>query len=288
LKVLDEKSAEAINKFVYYVALPPLLFLSTASSPFEKIFHWPFIGTYMSGVILTLFATYMIGKIFFRKTRAELTILSLATVFANTAYMGIPIFMFAFGKDGALPAIVATMAASVILLSGTVAVLEWHIGECKIGKGMLYCIIMALLKNTVVMSLLAGVLFGFAGIQLPTPVKNFLNLLGNAAGPVALFSIGLSLVGRNIKANRAELMWIVGAKLFIHPLATWIAVSFFITLERTWANAAIILAAMPVGALVYVFAQQYNTYVKEASAAIVVSTAGSIITLSTVLFVFGY
>jgi predicted permease len=287
LKLLDEKSAEAINKFVYYIALPPLLFLSTASSPFEKIFHWPFIGAYMCGILLTLLVTCFVARFFFQKNQAELTILALATVFANTAYMGIPVFMFAFGKNNVLPAIVATLAASVVLLSGTVAVLEWYVGTCKIGRGMLVCISTALLKNTVVMSLLAGIVFGFTGVQLPDPVKNFLSLLGNAAGPVALFSIGLSLVGKNINVKRAELMWIAGVKLFIHPLATWFMVSFLITMERAWANAAVILAAMPIGALVYVFAQQYKIYVGEVSAAIVVTTAGSVVTLSAFFFILG-
>jgi hypothetical protein len=181
----------------------------------------------------------------------------------------------------------ATLAAGVVFLSGTVAVLEWYVGTCKIEQGMLVCIITALLKNTVVMSLLAGVVFGFTGAQLPYSVKKFFSLLGNAAGPVALFSIGLSLVGRNINVKKAELMWIGSAKLFIYPLATWFVVNFLITMDRVWANAAVILAAMPVGALVYVFAQQYNIYVGEVSAAIVVTTAGSIVTLSAVLFIFG-
>ncbi|MGD8211672.1 MAG: hypothetical protein PVH37_20770 [Desulfobacterales bacterium] len=125
----------------------------------------------------------------------------------------------------------ATLAAGVVFLSGTVAVLEWYVGTCKIEQGMLVCIITALLKNTVVMSLLAGVVFGFTGAQLPYSVKKFFSLLGNAAGPVALFSIGLSLVGRNINVKKGELMWIGSAKLFIYPLATWFVVNFLITTD---------------------------------------------------------
>lgn len=56
---------------------------------------------------------------------SELTLQGLASVFANTAYMGIPLFLTAFGDDGALPpAIIATLAGNFILIGGAIAVLE--------------------------------------------------------------------------------------------------------------------------------------------------------------------
>jgi malonate transporter len=43
------------------------------------------------------------------------------------------------------------------------------------------------------------------------------------------------------------------------------------------------LSALPVGALVFVVAQQYDVYVQRASSAIVVTTAVSVLTISLLL-----
>ncbi len=43
LEVLGPDSAAALNRFVFYFALPPALFLAMVRAPIDKIFNWPFI-----------------------------------------------------------------------------------------------------------------------------------------------------------------------------------------------------------------------------------------------------
>ena len=47
--ILGQSASEALNKFVYWVALPPLLFLAMARTPVAEILHWPFIGAFLGG-----------------------------------------------------------------------------------------------------------------------------------------------------------------------------------------------------------------------------------------------
>jgi len=47
LKLLGPESAAALNRFIFYFALPPALFIFTARAPVEKIFNWPFIGAFV-------------------------------------------------------------------------------------------------------------------------------------------------------------------------------------------------------------------------------------------------
>lgn len=51
--------------------------------------------------------------------------------------------------------------------------------------------------------------------------------------------------------------------------------------------AAVTLAALPTGALGFVLAQQYGIYVQRATAAILVSTVLSVITLSVLFAILG-
>ena len=65
-------------------------------------------------------------------------------------------------------------------------------------------------------------------------------------------------------------------------LCWWLATRVF-AMEPEWAAAAVILAALPTGALTFVVAQQYRTYVEKTSTAILVTTVVSTVTLSFVL-----
>ena len=69
----------------------------------------------------------------------------------------------------------------------------------------------------------------------------------------------------------------------LQPVLTFVLVKWVFDVAPIWAEAAIVLAALPAGALVFVLAQQYDTYVERSSAAIVVSTALSVVTVSGLL-----
>lgn len=99
--------------------------------------------------------------------------------------------------------------------------------------------------------------------------------------------MGLSLVAQRLGGDAIEVGWLVLIKLIVHPAMTWLLVTYVFVMPPQWSNAAIILAALPVGALVFVIAQQYDVYVRRASSAIVVSTALSVATISLLLIVLG-
>ena len=58
-------------------------------------------------------------------------------------------------------------------------------------------------------------------------------------------------------------------------------------MDPFWTMSAILLAALPTGALTFVVASQYGVYVQRASAVILISTVFSVITLSILLAIYG-
>ena len=48
-EALGPESAAALNRFVFYFAVPANLFVFTARAPIDKIFNWPFIGAFIGG-----------------------------------------------------------------------------------------------------------------------------------------------------------------------------------------------------------------------------------------------
>ena len=100
--ILGAQSAAALNCFVYYFALPPVLFVFTARAPITEILNWPFIAAFLGGTTLTLIVALAGGRFVFGHDTPRLAMHGLTAVFANTAYMGIPLFLTAFGPDAPL------------------------------------------------------------------------------------------------------------------------------------------------------------------------------------------
>jgi malonate transporter and related proteins len=144
-----------------------------------------------------------------------------------------------------------------------------------------------LLRNPLVIAPLLGILVSASQFNLPKALTNYLDLMAAAVGPAALFSIGLSLVGRKLIGNLMEVIWLATLRVFINPILTLILVAYFFTLEPLWSKAAVILSAMPVGANPYVIAQQYDLHVETVSSAFIVSTAMSVATIFFLLIWLG-
>jgi len=289
LRLLGPASAEALNRFVFYFALPPLLFISTARVDAADLMRGPFIGAYLGGLLLT-FVLAMIGArfLFGHRRRDWAAMHGMAAVFANTGYVGIPLFLAAFGPERLLPAVLATVATNVVLVGCVTAIIETaRHREAGLAAALGHAVV-AVVRSPLFLAPVAGMAVAGLGLgaALPQPVINFCELLGGTAGPGALFALGLSLVGRSLNVDWAELGWIVALKLVVHPLLTFALVTYVFAIDPFWAKSAVLLAAMPSAALVFVLAQTYGIYVQRASAAIVATTVLSMLTLSWLLVTF--
>lgn len=286
-KLLGPESSEALNRFVYFFALPALLFVGMARVPVAKVFNLPFLAAFLGGIVIIFVIAIVVARFAFPGRGAARTLNGLSAVFANTGYMGIPLFLTAFGPEGTLPAVIATVTLGAIVMGAGVIMIELDLSE---GGGLskaLADVVRGVALNPLLIGPVAGLAWSAAGLKLSTPVATFCDLLGAAAGPSALFAIGLFLATRSIKAlmggrRAVEVTWLMVLKLIGQPLVTW-WLAGLLGLDPFWSDAAVILAALPTGALVFVLASQYGHYVERASAMILASTVVSVITLSAIM-----
>jgi hypothetical protein len=288
--ILGQSASEALNKFVYWIALPPLLFLAMAATPVVEILHWPFIGAFLGGVIGVWLASAVIGWILHRDPPAILTMQGMSASFSNTGYMGIPLFAAAFGDKGLPPVSIATVIMSAVSVSIAVVSLELSgpAGEQRRGVGRALADVgQALVKNPLVVAPLLGIAWSAGQLPIPVPVDRLFSLLGAAASPCALFAIGLFLATQSLRSDLGEVGWITVLKLLWQPILTAGLAVWVFPMDPFWTASAILLAALPTGALTFVVASQYGVYVQRSSAVILVSTVFSVITLSILLAIYG-
>jgi hypothetical protein len=265
--------------------LPALFFVSMARVSLAEVFNLPFLGAYGGGAAATFLICVAVAKYAFPNRLGALGLAGLSAIFANTGYMGIPLLMLAYGEAGMLPAIISTILNGAVIMAFGIVLLELDVHQGEGSLTVLRNVLRGVVRSPLVLSAVAGLAVSGFGIPLPQALGTFCDILGASAGPCALFAIGLFMVGKSPTAGATEVSWLVFLKLLVQPLITWLLAFHLFTMEPVWAAGAVIQSALPTGALVFVLAQQYGIYVQRSTAAIMVSTVISLVTLSA-LFVY--
>jgi predicted permease len=136
--------------------------------------------------------------------------------------------------------------------------------------------------NPVVASILAGTAFGFTGLALPGWVDRALALLAQAAIPLSLIVLGMGLGSYAVREGWRVSVAIAAIKLAVQPAAVW-AIARIAGLGPDETIAVVLLAALPVGANVYLMARQFRTLEGPVAASLVLSTALAAVTTPLVL-----
>jgi predicted permease len=104
--------------------------------------------------------------------------------------------------------------------------------------------------------------------------------------PCALFVLGASLSAYKISGHFAEAWTMVGLKLLLQPLLVWVLAFVVFKIDPLWGAVAVMMAGMPVGINVYMFAQKYQVGLASVSGAIVISTTLAVLSQSILLAIF--
>jgi predicted permease len=139
------------------------------------------------------------------------------------------------------------------------------------------------LRSPLIWPIALAVLLVFLEVKIPLPVERFATLLAAAAGPCALFAIGLFVSQLSIRAGVQSSWQTTLLKLVVHPLLMALLAFYVLPVEAFWAKIAVVCAALPLGATAFVLAQRYRLLEAETSTGAVVSTAASLLTVSLVM-----
>jgi len=291
LRLIGPGGSEPLSRFVFYIAMPALIFISLARTPVGEFFNMPFLGALGGGMLAVFVLSMLVARFAFPGRLADLGLHGLAAMFSSTAYVGIPLLLTAYGEAAIVPGIIGAVITGACFLPIAIILAEFDLGRARSARGGWRRVVMPALggvfKNPPLLATAAGLAVAALGIPVPRFAATFCDMLGGAFGPAALFAAGLFMAGQNFRAGAAEVGWLVVVKLVLHPLLTWWLAFHVFGLEGVWAAAAVIHAALPIGVPVFVTAQRYGTFVERSGAAIMVSTVVSVATLSVVLILLG-
>ena len=278
LQLLPKSASEVLSRFVFVIAMPALIFTSLSRISVAEFFDWQYIGALGGGMLAMFVIGMIIARLAFAGSRTTGALHGLTVMYSSTAYIGLPLILTIFGDAVLVPGIIGAIITGLVFAPLGIVLIELDRGEK--GKTQFAAPLLAALSRPPMISAALGLCVSAIDLTLPTPVMSFFALLGGAFVPCSLFAAGLFIAGCSIRGASIEIGWLVVAKLLLHPLITWWLAFRVFELDPLFATVAVIQAALPSGVPVFVLAQHYGTYVTRSSAAIAISTALSVMTVS--------
>jgi predicted permease len=267
-----------LNRIVYYLAIPAMIFREIAEASFQTHFHVFLIAGTLVPLIFVFLAGLGLGRLCAIQPPYLGTFLQ-SSFHGNLGYIGLAVAYYLLGKEGFTSA--SILAGFLMLLQNFLAVLSLQIFSQERGqKHPFWFFSMKIFGNPVILSVLFGILFSVLAIPIPEIIDRSLKILSSMSLPLALLLIGASLSFDLIKSHFKLAFGSGLLKLLLLPGLGFLIYRLF-GLSYNEFIPGLILLASPTATITYVMASEMHGSTDLATAAVSLNTL-----LSSLTFIF--
>jgi len=203
----------------------------------------------------------------------------LASGFPNTGNYGLPIVFFTFGDEGMAIAIIYVVMQSLLMNSAGIFYASNHEKTPKKD------IIVTIVRMPGFIAIVIGLFMKLADIPVPKAIGNATDLLGQAAVPVLLTLLGITLASIQIKSVLKFIGTAAILKLTVFPAIGFLLLALLYPSGSLESKVLLISVATPAAATTTLLAIKFNMNPDMVSSAMFVSTLASIITIPILLMI---
>ena len=282
--ILPLSAIAGLNSFVLYFALPCMLYRFGARTPIAQLLDPAVAGVYLvSGLVLVGAVVALTRR---RLGWNDAAFGALVAAFPNTGFMGVPLLVALLGAHSAGP-VILSMALDMLVTTSLCIALS-RLGMPGGAGVALRNALKGMAANPMPWAIALGALASWAQWTLPSPVEQTLAMLGDAASPVALFTIGAVLARSQMNAHERvparDYVPVALAKLIAHPLLVWLAgraaIALGVPLSEQALVVLVLLAALPSASNVSLLTERFGAHGGRVARIILVSTALAFLSFS--------
>lgn len=278
--LLSEPEAKRLNKLVFNVCFPPLMFCNLYGAEIGDAFDLK-LTVYSVVMVLAAFFGAMALVLKIEKRNKSRGAMIQAIYRSNFVIMGIPVVSNIFGGGN-----LATTALAITVIVPLYNVLAVTVLEIfRGGKPSVVHILLGILKNPLIIGAVLGALTIPLHIQLPSIIESTLFSLRDVATPMALLVLGASLNWKSIGETRRNLIICVAGRLLVVP-AIALTIGALIGIRDVAFVTLIAIFASPTAVSSYTMAEQMDSDGELAGNCVVFSSALASITMFGWIFLF--
>lgn len=277
--------SNSLSTFVFSVALPALLFRLMCDSSKLPSVDARLLIAFFGGCLVVFVIGRLIAWKIFALDGVSQSVFALGGIFSNNVMLGLPLAKVALG-DEAVPSVALVLVFNALTLWTLVTVsVEWARHGSFSVRGFAKTV-RGVLTNPIVAGILSGALFGQTGWPLPAMLDVPLDMLGQAATPLALIALGMGLAEYGLGKDWQISASICAVKLIIQPLIVW-GLANLLGLPPMETRVVVLLSSMAIGVNVYLMSRQFKVLEAPVASSLVLSTLLAALTTPLALTLIG-
>jgi len=254
------------NQLVMDVFMPALIFhvmVQEGFSPFE------YSSLVIAGCLLMLGSgvmAFLMAKTLGYGPRAFMP----SAMFSNWANLGLPLYILALGPEALDGGVMLVVAGNILCFTIGIKIYSgqasgWHV-----------------LKTPIIVAVIAGGLFNALSVTLPAAVDTPLQMMGQVAIPLMLFSLGVRLTRLDLKDIKVGLL--MAAFCPVVGIALAFGLSVLIPLSPLHKSTLILFGALPPAVINYMLSEQYDCEPDRVASMVIIGNLAAIVSLPLALF----
>ena len=241
-KLINYEHTKILSVLEIYLFLPCTVFNAFYSNfTIDNLTKYYLLIIVSTAVLSVLVFFSHIISVLLSKDPYDKKVYKYSLTIPNYGYMGYALALGLYGTEGLL---------NIILFAIPFSIYTYTFGYCMLTNQR---VSFKKLINPVILSILAGAVFGLLNVKLPGIVETFLNKSGNCMAPVSMLLAGITIAEFNIKHLISEKSVYIASviRLVLIPCLVMIALKAFF--DDTLVRAAVLLCAMPCGLNTIIF-----------------------------------
>ena len=221
---IDEVFASKMNKFVFLVPLPVLLFDDLATVDFAEVWDMKFVLFCFGATLISIVIAAAVS--FLWKDRSIQGEFIQASYRSSAALLGIAFIQNIYGDAGMAPLMIIGSVPLYNVMA--VVVLSFFQPERKkLDRQVWINTLKGIITNPIILGIIAGLLWSALRLPMPSILEKTASNIGAVATPMGLMAMGATFdirkaFGKAKPAVAASVMKLVGFAALFLPLAVWL------------------------------------------------------------------
>ena len=270
------------DKLIYWVLIPALLFHHVSQITLSSTMLANYAVVILSGLFVVTTLSFIAGKLFGYTPQIWTSVMQGAA--RHNAFIALAIAGSLFGNKGlalgAIFMVILIPVINIVIVSAMTSTLNQEVGNNS--RPSIFDVLFELIKNPFILAIATGLVISFVDAERIIIIHETTGLLGSAALPIMLLSIGANIKIREISSAITPIIIANVLKLLVFPIVVFfVAKSMNLSLFET--TIAVIFAAVPTAASSYSLAKQFGAETQLMTSIITIQVALSFITLPIIL-----
>lgn len=282
-RYLDEHSTNTVNRLVFRIFLPALLFMDLAKEDYSTFWDTSFVVFCAIATIASIIISFVLALLV--KDKADRGEFIQASYRSAAATLGIA-FMANIYKQESM---VSLMIIGSVPIYNIVAVMLLAMTAPKDvaasdNKKLLKGALIGVITNPIIISILLGMLWSMCKLPMPTIFSKSMTYLGSVASPLALIGLGASFEPQSASQKKGPIIAILFNKLFLFCIL-FLPVAIHMGFRNEKLVAALIMLGSATTSSSFIMAKNMGHKGVISSSSVILTTLFSAFSMTLWLFI---